>query len=386
MLKLFSNRRRHDHLIRLLATYEFKGEFYLLFPYAKYNLRDYWEQTPDPDFTQFTVKWVLRQCKGIASAIQRIHGYQTTFEAKEAAKSSQSTRDGAELESAGPNGRLYSRHGDIKPENILWSDEDTLEEDPHFNDQGILLIADFGLMRSHKISTEFRVSPEQVKGSIPYEPPEVAEPRVCTTVSRAYDIWSLGCVYLEFVTWIVCSFDELQRFREVRLSGGHNEAFFTILDTGILSGTRKAIVKESVQEWIKGLHNRPRCSDFIHEFLNLIEHHMLIVDPKQRIHCGSLNEKLTDMVRRADEDSNYLLPQDPLLVQRRAIATAVSEHDAQPPSFIKNGTPLPKRPSVANKAYTTEGSRTLNSTQWQLLSEPSSPTSCRYFHGLVGYL
>ena len=107
MLKHFSDRRQHDHLIKLFATFEFRGAFYLLFPYAKSNLRDYWKQTPRPEFSIFTVKWVLRQCKGIASALQRIHGYQTTFDALETLAAIQAASSDAGLGFTDPNERLY---------------------------------------------------------------------------------------------------------------------------------------------------------------------------------------------------------------------------------------------------------------------------------------
>ncbi|KAG0646847.1 3-phosphoinositide-dependent kinase 2, partial [Hyphodiscus hymeniophilus] len=319
MLAIFSESRQHAHLIRLLATFEFKGAFYLLFPYAKANLRDYWKQTPVPEFSEFTTKWLLRECKGIASAVQRIHGYQTTLEATEAESDLFDLNEVCSSFSESEE-RVYGRHGDIKPENILWSDEDTLDADLRFNDQGVLLIADFGLMRVHKTQTRFRVLPEQAAGSAPYEPPEMAEPRICTVASRLHDIWSLGCVYLEFITWLVCTQDGLQQLlesRSVRSNNGVDETFYTLIDNGISGPPRKAILKESVQRWIRELHNKPRCSEFVHDFVNLIADHMLIADQHQRIRCGPLNEKLAQMVRKAEEDCDYLVPRNPQLTQHR---------------------------------------------------------------------
>jgi serine/threonine protein kinase len=215
-------------LIKLLATYEFKGEFYLLFPWAKANLREYWKQTPAPECSPFTAKWVLRQCKGIASGLLRIHGYQGTLDALEDLGAAYPPPEGTGRHCPESNGRTYNRHGDIKPENILWSDEDTCDDDIHFNERGILLISDFGLMKSYKDLTIFRQTPEEVRGSAMYEPPEVAESRGPKVFSRAYDVWSLGCVYLEFVTWLVTNFEGLENFREARLSEGNNASFFML--------------------------------------------------------------------------------------------------------------------------------------------------------------
>ncbi len=45
-----------------------------------------------------------------------------------------------------------------------------------------------------------------------YEPPEAEvgqnEPR-----SRRYDVWSMGCIYLEFAIWLLRGENGLQRFR-----------------------------------------------------------------------------------------------------------------------------------------------------------------------------
>lgn len=387
MLKLFSDRRRHDHLVKLLATYEFKGEFYLLFPWAKANLREYWKQTPVPQFSGFTVKWFLRQCKGIASGLLSIHGYQTTGDALEDLANIESSLDDTDPGCTHPDGRTYSRHGDIKPENILWSDEDTPDDEPHFNEEGILLISDFGLMKAYQDLTVFRQTPEQARGSAQYEPPEVAEPGAPKVVSRAYDIWSLGCVYLEFLTWLVGNFEGLEAFRNARSSGGDNETFFTLIDDGLPDHSCKAIVKQSVQEWIYRLHRMPRCSEFIHDFLDLITHHMLVTDPKERIHCGPLNEKLTDMVKRAERISKYLVPWGSSPAPKCGIEAVVSErNERQRPPNPMDGSPLPKRPSVARNPGAARKARPLSHTELQMLSQPSSPTSYKYSQGSVAYL
>ncbi|KAF4626883.1 hypothetical protein G7Y89_g11273 [Cudoniella acicularis] len=366
MLKNFSN-NTNPHLVKLLATYSLKGHYYLVFPLAKANLRKYWELTPTPDFSLTTISWVLRQCKGIASAIMAIHEFKSSIPPSERRKSiSGGSVTGGGSDFLGPpniqqrgrsnsdrlspkaelveSERLYGRHGDIKPENILWSDENARGQQRIYKKEGLLLLADFGLMDFHGKLTKSNVPADTVKGSPSYEPPER---RVGTNISRAYDLWSLGCVYLEFITWLVCGWEELDKFPVVRdktAIGGYtyDDTFFTLVND-----ERRAIVRESVTEWIKDLHEKPRCSQFIHKFLDLVSKDMLVVDPSKRITCGPLNKKLANMLEQADADPNYLTepnpfpPRDRNEAAERVTRLLHGEHESSPPPSPREGLALP---------------------------------------------
>src|SRR5579862_1335299 len=89
-----------------------------MFPYADSNLRKYWEDRPHPSFDEPTVVWSLKQLAGIADALLLIHNFKTTYplspidgKARLQGGARLSVREGEEL---------FGRHGDIKPENILW--------------------------------------------------------------------------------------------------------------------------------------------------------------------------------------------------------------------------------------------------------------------------
>jgi len=89
---------KNPHLVQLLATYRLNGYYYMLFPYAKSNLRNYWKDNPEPLFAKTTIKWVANQCKALTHGLLRIHKYSDTFPVK-----------------MGRNAEhLYGRHGDIK--------------------------------------------------------------------------------------------------------------------------------------------------------------------------------------------------------------------------------------------------------------------------------
>jgi len=292
MLKEFS-KHKHPHLVRLLATYHFGKAYYLLFPYAKYNLRKYWEATSLPKFEEAMLSWSLHQCKAIASGLHLIHEHHKT----------QDSEVGIPDED-----RAYGRHGDIKPENILWSIEvDKRHEKCCFPEQGFLLIADFGLMDIHKRLTRSRILAETIGGSQTYEPPEV---RLKQQVSRGYDIWSLGCLYLEFITWIMLGQEGLGRFLEARSKTDDpvisDDTFYTIVNYAHGISKPRAVVRESVKEWIKDLHEHQRCSDFLHDFLDIVDNNMLVVNLSVRISCVVLNDRLREMVSRGKRSPAYL--------------------------------------------------------------------------------
>jgi serine/threonine protein kinase len=319
-----------------------------VFPHADANLRGYWEKTPLPELSETTLRWSLTQCKGIASGLMAIHEYRTSL--GEVTNSPTTPPPHARRFSynlspnplPAENERRYGRHGDIKPENILWT-ELTDEDDP----QGILLIADFGLVDFHGKQTRSEILPETVNGSPSYEPPER---RLNIKISRAYDIWSLGCVYLEFITWLVSGWEDLSKFPIVRGKTGsigiNDDTFFTILDE---RPTRTAIVRESVTEWIKDLHEKPRCSKFIHDFLDLVENDMLVVDTSMRIQCGPLNKRLRQMLEEAEKNPSYLTAPKPTPKrERNEIAEEITKrmtwgYRDTPPAGPTEGSALPTR-------------------------------------------
>jgi serine/threonine protein kinase len=143
-----------------------------------------------PDFSEATVLWSLRQCKAIASGLHMIHEYRSTRNSIKASNGNPGMEE---------DDHLYGRHGDIKAANILWSVEEVLD-DSQCSNEGVLLMADFELMDSHNRLTKSQVRLDGITRSPTYEPPETV---LHAKTSRACDIWSLGCVYLEFITWLV---------------------------------------------------------------------------------------------------------------------------------------------------------------------------------------
>jgi serine/threonine protein kinase len=92
--------------------------------------------------------------------------------------------------------KKYGRHGDITPANILWFDDGTDGDD---NLTGTLKLADFG--QAELNSALSRTQPKSVANTMTYRPPECdLQPK---PIRQSYDIWCLGCVFLEFAAWML---------------------------------------------------------------------------------------------------------------------------------------------------------------------------------------
>lgn len=181
----------HEHLIKLLATFVWCDQFYLLFPCANGNLLDFWQEYPnpsDPVRGPDMAQWFSEQCLGIVEGLKIIH------------TAAYNKNNSGHL--------IHGRHGDLKPENILWFRNHT-DQGPFGN----LKISDFGLTRFHR--SESNTLFENVGVSRTYRPPEYD---IANMVSQRYDIWALGCVLLEFVTWYLLGWDEVARFSKERMT------------------------------------------------------------------------------------------------------------------------------------------------------------------------
>lgn len=174
---------KDPHLIRTIASYSIGKNYYFMFPWAESGcLRDYWETSAldrNKRLAPPYLKWVFTQLRGVTNAIKLLH-------------------------------RRVIRHGDLKPENILCfpSKSNGSEEGPC-----TLVIADAGLSKIHHLATHLRnKSTEGPKGATAmYEPPDSVIHRGGRT-SRRFDVWSLGCICLEFLVWLAEGQNGLNEF------------------------------------------------------------------------------------------------------------------------------------------------------------------------------
>ncbi|RGP77017.1 kinase domain-containing [Fusarium longipes] len=180
--------RGHKSLIQLLYSYELRSKKYLIFPCAEGDLEYHWASHRADPKSQNDLIWLLQECHGIASGLSKVHDHTSWPVSKQ--------------ESGSQN---KGRHGDIKPKNILFfRDEET--------SPGRLVVADFTLMRFHSSNADYtRI--RNVGYSRTYRPPEM-DGGGGIKVSQKYDIWTLGCVFLEFITWHLLGPDSIRPTKE----------------------------------------------------------------------------------------------------------------------------------------------------------------------------
>jgi len=282
-------KNEHPHIIKLLATFKMAGRYHLMFPWANRNLRTYWNDHPSPEWNPKTLMWCLEQMKGLASALEAIHNFKQ-----------QACNNPSQLVSPGyarSGTYRFGRHGDIKPENILWfADLDNCGE------SGMFQIADFGVARFNSRESRSRVDPRTIVSTPTYEPPEIA---LELKITRAYDIWSLACVFLEHITWTLGGSKMLKDFSSARLFE-ERDGYFCDKFYKILGDKRRAIVPEAVFKWMSHLHKHEKCSEVIHDLLDLVQDHLLVINAEDRMTSTILAAELLKFTERAHTDKAYL--------------------------------------------------------------------------------
>ncbi|KAK3308751.1 kinase-like domain-containing protein [Chaetomium strumarium] len=251
----------HDHLISLLASYSYRERHYLIFPWAEADLYRYWKDmnpVPSLELGSSYTPWVMRQCLGLARGLAELH----------------EARVGDDNHAnSGDEHLLYGRHGDIKPENIL-----VRSGGP---------VVNIGYTNT-------------------YAPPEVLLQR---SIIQAFDIWSLGCAYLEFVTWLLYGWQGVEKFsqrraREDDLTPGHfaTDAFY---QTTIADETELTTLKQAILETIQLLRAHTKVSEAIQEILNMIQDDMLRIEHTERINTPALVQKLQEIVTLCQRSNDY---------------------------------------------------------------------------------
>jgi serine/threonine protein kinase len=257
---------RHQHLIQHIASYEKENQYYVIFPWANGgDLRNFWDQTKPNMRTQKLTLWSLQQMLGLASALEALH-------------------------------QLNCRHGDLKPENIL-----------HFKEgqeEGTLKIADLGVSKVHEKGTALRVDGTFERATTPsYEPPEVILIQD-TPRSRKYDMWSMGCILLEFVIWLLTDYELIEAFNLARagsVAGSALEAHFYKIVNG------QPEIHPIVLEVIEGLRKHPRyVGTALEALVELICGHLLLVKVEPRYTAEELRKELEEIFFDAKNDPSYL--------------------------------------------------------------------------------
>ncbi|RSM02826.1 hypothetical protein CEP52_007736 [Fusarium oligoseptatum] len=184
------------------------------------------------------------------------------------------------------------RHSDLKPQNILLF--------PDARTSGTLKITDLGISKFHTYATINRWDQTSAQFvTVRYGPPEFDElnpGRVKDYVdgssnqklSRRFDIWSLGCVFVEFLIWARLGLGSFYAFnvsmKEAKRYWKHGS-----------SGSSGYLLHETVTYWlttVQGLLGQTADDIAVRSVLQLVEDGMLIVECSDRYEASEVHKRL----------------------------------------------------------------------------------------------
>jgi len=356
------NKLENKHIIKGFAAFAQGGRYHLLLEWANGgSLQDFWKDNPEPQISRSNVKELLNQLFGLTDALHRMHntkrarspggsrsrrgssvsrtsvkdvqygatdgneerrgrrvGFEQTvptFRVEIPPEEDNGIQVNIQDEAGNPVAHKENagfenwRHGDIKPDNIL-----------RFKDGGswlgTLKLADLGRAKLHKEVTRKRKVIEIDKWHTKkYEPPDVFIGQGDQSMSRLYDIWSLGCVFLELLLWVLYGETELHKFiATTEVAAPQGTPFWT------RKGRSGAKVSEIATMWMRHiLEEDPECSGgkrtAMCDLLMLIKDKMLVVklpentdqpEKGDRINAEMLKSELQRFLDEGKQNESYL--------------------------------------------------------------------------------
>ena len=266
------DRFQDPHIVQMIKSYRHGRTFNIVFPCARTNLGRYLRETEYG--TERLVNGIERsplwqQLLGITKALKKI------------------IENPIPIQSPIGQEREIGHHLDIKPENIL------------IDDAGNFLISDFG-------QAEFRMMPENtvtqvtdMAGTEAYAPPEMRNVKL--NLSNKYDLWSLGCVFLELTAFICGGHKGIEDFDKLRTSDTEDR-FFEEYATGHFR------VKPAIIRWMKILSETHEEHTTIRHLLAAIMaliSKMLDVSAESRISIGGAYRELESILLHHGPDKVF---------------------------------------------------------------------------------
>lgn len=305
----------NPHIIQLLTTFHHQDEYNLVFQWADGgNLFDFWKAFPEPQYPprdQGLCNWLATQLTGLASALSLIH--ECPLDPRAANMSGFNSRDFRQK---------YGTHGDLKPENILWFK--ATPSDGTAKSLGTFKISDFGLTSFHSVESRQMFVPQGISAT--YRAPEFDLDR---HISQKYDMWSLGCVLTELLTWFLLGYDGVSAFCTTRLQEFQpkfkEDSFFSLTQDpkSLLGGaTSKRCVKQHFNE----LRSQPNCSEFISEVIDFVQDKLLRMDARKRCEVSEFLRFAEEVSKKCAKDKSYCTERLQPIVKRR---TDISEIHAR---------------------------------------------------------
>ena len=162
----------------------------MLFPLAEMDLDKFLRQSSRPDDFKQNIMF-FKALQGLSSGLRYLHQFKSR---------SQDVCGAIPI-------FMHGYHHDIKPRNILVTD-------------GKFVLADFGSSRLKGADEDTKTLWKDTTSE--YGAPECRNPESFAPgmVGRALDIWSIGCIISEVITYMETGFQGVQKFRDFRVLEG----------------------------------------------------------------------------------------------------------------------------------------------------------------------
>jgi serine/threonine protein kinase len=167
---------RHPNIVRLVTTFQYRETYNLLFEPAEFNLKELLSKATRPPLWQNDVSFFIA-LQGLSSALAALHDFHASeFDVQH-----------------------IGCHHDLKPANVLVKGES-------------FLLADFGLSRLNPIGGD---SKTLFRGINHHNAPECLnfdDGFTTSPVGRKSDIWALGTMVLDVITYLLRGSQGLKNF------------------------------------------------------------------------------------------------------------------------------------------------------------------------------
>lgn len=233
-------KQEHQNIIPLLHSHIYGPHCNLIFPLATYNLKEFYLNQKHPQPGEPRLRFIEKITR-LVPALGTIH-------------------HGGDDSDAPSHGTKVGYHRDIKPDNILV-----------FGKSQRFMISDLGLMKFHEIKGDKPDYTGEVSstGISAYAAPECGVQG--KKVGRAADIWSMGCILAEAITWCVCGhlgkveFDRKRMTRD-EIDGYEENRFFKRTRS-----SSTTLLKLEVVAWFNEIRERSDGDPLISECLELVQ-------------------------------------------------------------------------------------------------------------------
>lgn len=308
-------------IVPLIGAFSIQGEYYIVTPWADGGtLEEFWKKDHNHVLSGDLIMEFLEQYLQIAESLCRLHRLEDHNERPEGGKTDQQINDiflrvpqgnlpaspdvPEASNNTNPEGSNW-RHGDLKPGNIFRKESGTA--------LGTLMIGDVGLAKKHYNITHLRTHTDTRLGTIDYEPPEAFDNSHAK--SRAYDIWSMGCIIVETIVWLLYGKRKLYEFYNRSSKNINGTRYYTVQST-----FPERELDDTTSKWIDHiLANDPECSGTkstaLKDLLNLAKKKLLVVKPPEyyenpnygeRTNASRLIKELRRIIDASKLDKAYL--------------------------------------------------------------------------------